>query len=148
MVKLSVVAIVICVTGCQLPRSTEQRLIGSWIYNRTIDSEYTITYEADHTFFVSVGFMDQRWTQSWGAWRVEGSDIVRDITYMEIPPGEGKSRRDLIAWRERQPRHVREPIVELTSTSLRVRALVESKEELVDYARGERPPKPTHEPTI
>lgn len=143
--KLFIIAFVVCAAGCQVSRSTEQKLVGSWDYNRTIDSVDTITYETDHTFFVSVGMMDDRWTESSGRWRVEGNDIVRDITYMDIPSGNGKSHRDLVAWRERQTRHVREPIVELTSTSFRVRAWVESKEELVDYTRGERPPKPTHQ---
>jgi hypothetical protein len=143
MVKLSLIVFVICTTGCPISRSTEQKLVGSWDYNRTIDSVDTITYEANQTFFVSVRFMDDRWTQCWGRWRIEGNDIVRDITYMQIPPGDGKSHRDNLAWRERQPRHVREPIIELTSTSLRVRALVESKEELVDHTRGQRPSKPT-----
>ena len=148
MVKRVLIALLICIAGCQASRSTEQKLVGSWDFNRSIDSVDTITYEADHTFFVSVRFQDDRWTECWGSWRLEGSDIVRDITYMEILPGEDKTTRNLVAIYARKPRHVRETIVELTPTSLGVKALIESKEEIVGHIRGERPPKSTVPRTI
>jgi hypothetical protein len=145
MVKRIFFALLICPAGCQASRSTEQKLVGSWDFNRSIDSVDTITYEADHTFFVSVRFQDDRWTDCWGSWRLEGSEIVRDVTYMKIPPGDDKTTKDLIASYARKPRHVRETIVELTPNSFKVKALVESKEELVDHVRTTRPPKPTVE---
>jgi len=137
-----------CLAACQVSRSTEQKLIGSWDFERSIDSLDTITYEPDHTFFVSVDFQDDRWIECWGHWRIEGRDIVRDITYMEIPPGEGKTHDDLVASYARKPHQIRETIVELTPSSLRVRALIDSKEEIVTHVRGKRPDKPTFGRTI
>src|SRR5438477_1861803 len=95
--RLALATLLLFLAACHQLSPTEKRLVGSWDYNRQIDGVDTITYEADHTFFVSVRMMDDRWTQCWGRWRVEGNDIIRDITYAGVPPKERKTRRDLVA---------------------------------------------------
>jgi hypothetical protein len=131
----------ICAAACHRNSSTEKILIGSWNFNHTIDSDETITFEPDHTFSVSIDGFDSRVSiDSWGTWRVEGKDIVRDITYPEYPPYDEFA--ELRAFQAQRPRHVRETIVELSPNTFKVKIPWKSDWAFVSYTRGERPRKP------
>ena len=60
MMKLALLLISFAaVSACDRLSPTERKLVGSWNF-QTIDSTTSLTYEADHTFSVSVWFGEER----------------------------------------------------------------------------------------
>jgi hypothetical protein len=59
--------------GCS--RSTDSALIGEWT-SPTLEPNTRVTYDADHTYYVSVGHPGEGNVFEKGTWRVEGSRII------------------------------------------------------------------------
>jgi hypothetical protein len=142
---IALLSIAVFAGACQRSAPPERMLVGSWseVYH-AMDSITFLTFEPDHTFTVSIdGFDSRMHLDSWGSWRIEGQELVRDVTYPEYPATD--EFRDLAAFQAQRPRHIRSEILELSQTTLKIMAPLENPSHDLarfEYARSKRPRKP------